>query len=235
MRFGGNAAVNDVSFAIKPGEVIGLVGPNGSGKTTLFNCISKVYEPTAGEIRLAGNSLASMRRDQVARLGIGRTYQNPRPFGDLTVAENIAIALMFRGRDALGYKEALAEAQRFADFASLGDKMGIRADTLSLQDKKVLEFARALAGAPSLLLVDEVASGLTPAEVHQFIGLLRLARDKYGVTIIWVEHIFWALAEIVDRVVVLESGTKLMEGTIDDAVKDQRVQAAYFGTKGEAA
>jgi len=235
MRFGGNAAVNDVSLQIKPGEVIGLVGPNGSGKTTLFNCISKVYEPTSGSIVLSGQSLASKRRDEVAHLGIGRTYQNPRPFGDLTVIENIAIALMFRGRDPLHHKQALVEAGRFAEFAGIGDKLSVRADTLSLQDKKVLEFARALASAPKLLLVDEVASGLTPTEVHRFIALLRAARDQYGVTIIWVEHIFWALAEIVDRIVVLESGTKLMEGSIEEAVNNQRVQEAYFGSKGEAA
>lgn len=235
MRFGGNLAVNDVSFDVRPGEVIGLVGPNGSGKTTLFNCISKVYEPTGGEITLAGVKLGPKRRDEVARLGIGRSYQNPRPFGDLTVTENIAIALMFRGIQPRGYREALHEAQYFAEFAGLGDKLEIQADKLSLQDKKVLEFARALASAPRLLLVDEVASGLTPAEVRRFIGLLRLARDRYGVTIIWVEHIFWALSEIVDRVVVLESGTKLMEGSISDVVKDERVQAAYFGTRGAAA
>jgi branched-chain amino acid transport system permease protein len=235
MRFGGNMAVNDVSFAIRSGEVVGLVGPNGSGKTTLFNCISKVYEPTGGEFTLGGEKLASKRRDEVARLGVGRSYQNPRPFGDLTVIENIAIALMFRGIQPRGYGAALQEAQHFAEFAGLGEKLDSRADTLSLQDKKVLEFARALASAPRLLLVDEVASGLTPAEVRRFIGLLRLARDRYGVTIIWVEHIFWALSEIVDRVIVLESGTKLMEGSINDVVKDERVQAAYFGTRGVAA
>jgi len=151
------------------------------------------------------------------------------------VIENIAIALMFRGRDPLHHKQALVEAGRFAEFAGIGDKLSVRADTLSLQDKKVLEFARALASAPTLLLVDEVASGLTPTEVHRFIALLRAARDQYGVTIIWVEHIFWALAEIVDRIVVLESGTKLMEGSIEEAVNNQRVQEAYFGSKGEAA
>jgi branched-chain amino acid transport system permease protein len=234
-RFGGNAAINGVSLTVRKGEVIGLVGPNGSGKTTLFNCISKIYEASEGEILLNGATLVGLRRDDVARLGIGRTYQNPRPFGDLSVLENIAIPLMFRDRERLPFEAALREARRFADFAGLAGHLGDRADALSLQDKKVLEFARALAGAPRLLLVDEVASGLTPAEVRRFIDLLRAARDRYGVTIIWVEHIFWALGEIADRIVVFESGTVLMEGPIDAIVKDERVQAAYFGTKKAAA
>jgi branched-chain amino acid transport system permease protein len=188
-----------------------------------------------GEILLSGATLVGLRRDDVARLGIGRTYQNPRPFGDLSVLENIAIPLMFRDRERLPFEAALREARRFAEFAGLAGHLGDRADALSLQDKKVLEFARALAGAPRLLLVDEVASGLTPAEVRRFIDLLRAARDRYGVTIIWVEHIFWALGEIADRIVVFESGTVLMEGPIDAIVKDERVQAAYFGTKKAAA
>ena len=169
MAFGGNVAVNRVNLAIREGEIVGLIGPNGSGKTTLFNCLSKVFEPVGGDILFAGRSLRGLRRDTVSRLGIGRTYQIPRPFGDLTVQENVAMPLMFRGEHRLARPEALAEAARFAAYAGLADKLNERADRLTLQQRKAVEFARALACRPRLLLVDEVASGLTQAEVRRFV------------------------------------------------------------------
>ena len=161
MAFGGNVAVNRVNLTINEGEIVGLIGPNGSGKTTLFNCLSKVFEPVGGDIVFAGQSLRGLRRDTVSRLGIGRTYQIPRPFGDLTVQENVAMPMMFRGERRLARPQALAEAVRFAAYAGLGDKLNERADRLTLQQRKAVEFARALACRPRLLLVDEVASGLT--------------------------------------------------------------------------
>ena len=169
MAFGGNVAVNSVNLEVREGEILGLIGPNGSGKTTLFNCLSKVYEPVGGDIMFAGQSLRGLRRDTVSRLRIGRTYQIPRPFGDLTVLENVAMPLMFRAENRLGRPEALAEAAHFAAFAGLGDKLTERADRLTLQQRKAVEFARALACRPRLLLVDEVASGLTAVEVRRFV------------------------------------------------------------------
>ncbi|MGH6609653.1 MAG: branched-chain amino acid ABC transporter ATP-binding protein/permease, partial [Burkholderiaceae bacterium] len=202
-QFGGNVAVNDVTLTINQGEIVGLIGPNGSGKTTLFNCISHVVMPTAGRVLFAGRDLAGLTRDRIARLGIGRTYQIPRPFGDLTVQENIAIPLMFN-EAPLSPRDALREARAFVDYAELTHRLHDRADALSLQEKKALEFARALACKPRLLLVDEVASGLTPAEVRRFVEHIRHVRDRYGITVIWVEHIFSALEQVVDRVIVLE-------------------------------
>lgn len=226
--FGGNVAVNRIDLDVREGEVIGLVGANGSGKTTLFNCISKVYEP-AGTLTFCGEDLRGVRRDEVARIGVGRTFQNPRPFGDLTVAENIAIAATFR-EGGPSMADALAEAQGYAAFVGLEDRLADRADALSLQEKKSLELARALALHPKLLLVDEVASGLTPAEVKRFVAHIREIREVYGVTVIWVEHIFSALAQIVDRLVVLEQGSVIADAPLEEAVRDPRVLAAYLGS-----
>jgi branched-chain amino acid transport system permease protein len=229
MAFGGNVAVNRVNLEIREGEIVGLIGANGSGKTTLFNCLSKVYEPVDGDIVFAGRSLRALRRDSVSRLGIGRTYQIPRPFGDLTVLENVAMPLMFRAESSLGRPAALTEAARFAAYAGLQDKLGERADRLTLQQRKAVEFARALACRPRLLLVDEVASGLTPAEVRRFVEHIREVRDRYGITVIWVEHIISALTAAVDRLIVLEQGSVIADGTPDAVLRDEQVLKTYFG------
>ena len=229
MAFGGNVAVNRVSLQIKEGEIVGLIGPNGSGKTTLFNCLSKVFEPVGGDIVFAGQSLRGLRRDTVSRLGIGRTYQIPRPFGDLTVQENVAMPMMFRGTDRLTRPQALTDAARFAAYAGLSDKLNERTDRLTLQQRKAVEFARALACRPRLLLVDEVASGLTQAEVRRFVENLREVRDAYGVTVVWVEHIISALVQVVDRLVVLEQGSLIADGPPQAVLKDEHVLRTYFG------
>jgi branched-chain amino acid transport system permease protein len=229
MKFGGNIAVNNISLNIMEGEIVGLIGPNGSGKTTLFNCISKVYVPTGGQIRFAGRDLNELRRDEIAHLGVGRTNQIPRPFGDLTVQENIAIPLMF-GEDALSPQRAFEQAREFIAYADLSHRLTDRADSLSLQEKKALEFARALACRPKLLLVDEVASGLTPAEVNRFVEQIRDVRDRYGITVIWVEHIFSALAQVVDRVIALDQGAVIADGPLEEVVKDERVLETYLGS-----
>ena len=233
MQFGGLKAVSNLSLEVPSGQIVGLVGPNGSGKTTLFNCISKALEPTEGEIEFGGVSISRLRPDQISRMRLGRTYQIPRPFSDLTVKENITIPLLFR-RDPTKLSEAKVEARQIAAFAGLDRKLDARADTLSLQEKKALEFARALACKPRLLLIDEVASGLTPAEVRHFIELLREIRSQYGITIIWVEHIFWALAEVVDRLVVMENGGIIADGTLDAVMSDENVLRAYLGAKEKA-
>jgi branched-chain amino acid transport system permease protein len=206
-----------------------LIGPNGSGKTTLFNCISRVYTPTAGRVLFAGQDLKGCSRDQIARLGVGRTYQIPRPFGDLTVQENIAIPLMFN-EQPLSPRDAMREARVFIEYAELGHRLRERADGLSVQEKKALEFARALACKPRLLLVDEVASGLTPAEVQRFVDHIRHVRDRYGMTVIWVEHIFSALEKVVDRVIALEEGTLIADGPLAEVVRNERVLSTYLGS-----
>jgi branched-chain amino acid transport system permease protein len=229
-NFGGNIALNEVSLAVREGEIVGLIGANGSGKTTLFNCISKVLSADGGRIVFGGRSIAGLRRDEIARLGIGRTYQIPRPFGDQTVRENIAAAIMFRGSGALDVEPALAETASYAAFVALSTKLDVRADTLSLQEKKALELARALATRPKLLLIDEVASGLTTVEVKRFVAHVREIRDRYGITVIWVEHIFSALAQTIDRALVLEQGNVIADGPLDEIVRDERVLKTYLGS-----
>jgi branched-chain amino acid transport system permease protein len=223
-------AVNRVNLEVREGEILGLIGANGSGKTTLFNCLSKVFEPIEGDIVFAGVSLQRLRRDTVSRLGIGRTYQIPRPFGDLTVQENVAMPLMFRADNPLDRPSAMAEATRFASFAGLRDKLAERADRLTLQQRKAVEFARALACRPRLLLVDEVASGLTPAEVRRFVDHIREVRDTYGVTVIWVEHLLSALTQVIDRLVVLEQGCIIADGTPHSVLREEHVLRSYIGT-----
>ncbi|MDB5796573.1 MAG: branched-chain amino acid transport system / permease component family protein [Paucimonas sp.] len=234
MVFGGNVAVDNVTLDINEGEIVGLIGPNGSGKTTLFNCISRVFSPTAGTLSFGGEPMAHLRRDQIAKIGVGRTHQIPRPFGDLTVQENIAIPLMFHDQK-LSPADAFSQARAFMAFAGLERRSGDRADALSLQEKKALEFARALAVKPRLLLVDEVASGLTPAEVRRFVEQIRHVRDEYGITVIWVEHIFSALAQVVDRVVALEQGAVIANGSLEEVVKNERVLQGYLGSASEEA
>ena len=229
MQFGGNVAVDDVSLRITQGEIVGLIGPNGSGKTTLFNCISHVHVPTAGRVLFDGRDLTRASRDRIARLGVGRTYQIPRPFGDLTVQENIAIPLMF-GEAPLAPRQAMRDARAFVAYAELTPRLVTRADALSLQEKKALEFARALATRPRLLLLDEVASGLTPAEVRRFVEHIRHVRDRFGITVIWVEHVFSALEQVVDRVVALEQGSVIADGALAAVVKDERVLRSYLGS-----
>jgi len=227
-EFRGLVAVDNLSMTIQAGEIVGLVGPNGSGKTTLFNCISKVYAPTRGDIIYDGHDITIMRRDQISRLGIGRTFQIPKPFSDMSVRENIAVPMMYRN-DNMTPAEALEKAESFARFVELEHCMFKRADSLSVQEKKSLELARALACKPKLLLVDEVASGLTPAEVKRFTRQISELREKYGMTVIWVEHNFPALAECVDRLVVLDSGSVIADLPLQEAVKDERVLSTYLG------
>lgn len=232
--FGGNMALDDVSFKVNQGEIIGLIGANGSGKTTLFNCISRVFQPSSGQIQFLGQDLSNKTRDEIAQMGIGRTYQLPRPFGDLTVLENLAMPLMFGGK-GMTPQQALITARALSDFIKLTDKEMSRSDSLSLQEKKAIEFGRALALRPSLLLVDEVASGLTPIEVNQFVEHIRTIRDQYGVTVIWVEHIFSALTQVVDRLIVLDTGRLVADGPLAEVLKDEKVIASYLGNaKGDA-
>jgi branched-chain amino acid transport system permease protein len=230
LAFGGNRALDNVSLRVESGQIVGIVGPNGSGKTTLFNCISKVLEPAAGEIRFEGQSLAGARPDAVSRLGIGRTHQIPRPFADLTVEENVVIPLLFRDARS-DVVRARAEARTIAAAVGLEQVLNVRADTLTLQDKKLLELARALSCKPKLLLIDEVASGLTLAGTRQFIELLRQIRDLHQITIIWVEHVMWALAETVDRLIVMDSGRVLADGPLHDVMSQEDVLRAYLGSQ----
>lgn len=229
MSFGGNTALNSIDLTVRAGEIVGLVGPNGSGKTTLFNCLSGIYVPKAGRILFEGASTGRLRRDEISRLGVARTFQIPRPFSDMSVLENIMAAISFSGRsgdlDALGMEGA---CRSLAAYVGLQDRLSVSADTLSTQERKMLEFARALGMQPRLLLIDEVASGLSPAELKRFVEIVRQARDELGITVIWVEHILGALSQAADRIVVLEQGSVIANGSSHEVFSDERVRKSYL-------
>lgn len=224
--FGGLAAVKEVDLEIKQGEIFGLIGPNGAGKTTLFNLISGVYRPNSGTIEFKGQGFAGVRRPhQVCHLGIGRTFQIVKPFGNLTALENVMIGVFSKVKNA---SRAQKEANEILDWMGLREKKRMPAKSLTLPDQKRLEFARALATRPDLLLLDEVMAGLTPPEVDETLSLLRKIRGQ-GITLFVVEHVMHAIMSLSDRVAILHHGEKIMEGTPQEVAKDERVIKAYLG------
>ena len=224
--FGGLAAVKEVDLEVRRGEIFGLIGPNGAGKTTLFNLVSGVYRPDAGAIEFKGQGFSGIRQPhRVCQLGIGRTFQVVKPFGNLTVLENVMIGVFSKIRSA---EQAKREASEILDGMGMGEKKRMLAKSLTLPDRKRLEFARALATRPDLLLLDEVMAGLTPHEVDETLSLIRKIREG-GVTLFVVEHVMHAIMSLSDRIAILHHGEKIMEGTPQEVAKDERVIKAYLG------
>jgi branched-chain amino acid transport system permease protein len=225
--FKGLQALAGVDLEVRRGEILGLVGPNGSGKSTLINLVSGHYRAGAGQILFGGRDLTAMEAHRIAHAGIARTYQIPRPFAHMTVLDNVALPARF-GRAALGRAAAEREAWCWLDFTGLADKAGALPDELNLHQRKFLELARALASRPSLLLLDEVLSGLTPGEIEHAIGTIRRIRDQ-GATIVFVEHVMRAVMELTDRVVVLNQGRLIAEGEPAQVMRRPEVITAYLG------
>ena len=225
--FEGVQALRDVALDVREGEVLGLLGPNGSGKSTLINVVSGHYRPDAGRIVFRGLEIAGIPAHRIARAGIARTYQIPRPFRELTVRDNVTLAAMFGGA-TLSRAAAEREAARWLLFTRLDDKAGALPDELNLHQRKFLELARALAMRPQLVLLDEVLSGLNPAEIDSAVELIREIRQQ-GAAIVLVEHVMRAVIALCDRIVVLNHGDVIAAGAPAEVMRDPAVVTAYLG------
>ena len=230
-RFGGVAALTEVTFSVEPGEIFGIIGPNGAGKTTLLNCISGLYDTDAGEIRWEDRSITGLPVHRIARLGIGRTFQIVRPFGSMTVRENAATGALFgQPSGRLQPRQALAYADTVLDLVGLAAKRDYPVRRLTVPDRKRLEVARALAMRPRLLLLDEVMAGLNPVEIEQALDMVRQV-NRQGVTMVLIEHVMRVIVGVCTRALVLNFGRPLIEGKPEAVLRDPRVIEAYLGER----
>jgi branched-chain amino acid transport system ATP-binding protein len=231
-RFGQVVIADDLSFAVAPGEVVGIVGPNGAGKTSLFGLISGDLAPGAGEIRLAGREVTRLDAAARCRLGVGRTYQVPRPFGDMTVFENLLVAAQQGAglRRRASYAAAVVALER----TGMSGQANVPAERLGLLQRKRLELARALATQPTLLLLDEVAGGLTDPEVAQLVEIVR-GVNAQDIAVIWIEHVVRALTAVVSRLTCLAGGTFVGDGEPAAVLAEPAVREVFLGTEVTAA
>ncbi|MGA2958764.1 MAG: ABC transporter ATP-binding protein [Thermodesulfobacteriota bacterium] len=226
-RFGGLLANENIDFTVKEGEIVSIIGPNGAGKTTLFNCITGFYHPSSGKVFFRGSDISRRRADAICKMGIARTFQIVQVISDMTVLENVVTAALLRYTKVARATEKAEEVLAFTGLLEKEEALGI---DLTIADKKRLEVSMALATQPTLLMLDESMAGLTRVELRGMIDLIKKIRSK-GMTLVIVEHVMEAVMEISDRVIVLNSGKKIMEGVPQEVVQNKEVIQAYLGEK----
>ncbi len=235
-HFGGLPAVDGIDLEVAADEILAIIGPNGAGKSTLLQLINGLLAPTSAQrITLDGTELLGAKPHRIRRAGIATVLQTPRMFPSMSVRENAALGARFTGPPT-GVQEELSPdeaAMRVLERLGLDDRADAAVDELTLHDKRLLDLARALAGGPRLVLLDEVMAGLNPTEIDRFVAVVRGIRDDLGVAIIWVEHVMRAVTDLADRVIVLEAGRILAEGDAVEVLRDRRVIEAYLGQQGD--
>jgi len=231
--FGGLAAVSNVDFQVEQGEVLGLIGPNGAGKTTLFNLISAAVVPMSGSIAFKGREITGLKPYEICRMGLARTFQTVKVFGNMPVFDNVLLGAFFGGGGRMAPADAAAAADAALDFVGLADAAATPARDLTLANQKRLEVARALATRPEVLLLDEMMEGLNATEVNRSMDLVRRIQDK-GITVVMIEHVMKAIMSVCGRIVVLHHGAKIAEGTPREVSTNKTVIEVYFGERTDA-
>ncbi len=231
--FGGLQVLRKIDFDLHQREILGLIGPNGSGKTTLFNLITGFLKPNAGRIVFKGKDITKASSHRVCQAGIARTFQLVKPFAHMTALQNVMVGRMYGRKPAQSLREARKESEEILESTGLGAKKLNVAQSLTLSNRKRLELAKALATRPELLLIDEMMAGLTLTETEEAVGIIKKIRDS-GITLMVVEHVMSAVLGISDRIMVLNAGEKIAEGTPHEIMKDQQVIEAYLGKESYA-
>lgn len=229
--FGGLRAVYDVSFEVNENEILSLIGPNGAGKTTLFNLITGYYHPTQGRIKFLSKDITKLKPHQICRMGIGRTFQLVKSFENLTAEENVAVGYLFGRESHRDLRGAREEGRKLLDFAGLKGSSTVPAKSLTLGDRRRLELARAIACKPRVLLLDEVMPGLSATETAEAVELIRRIRKELGISIFLIEHVMRAVMDLSDRIIVLNYGQKLAEGSPKEISENPHVIEAYLGAQ----